>query len=41
MPRQSGFTLVEIMVVLVIVGLLLSMVNLNFSDRAAQQEAEQ
>ncbi|GAA6146301.1 type II secretion system minor pseudopilin GspH [Thalassolituus maritimus] len=41
MPRQSGFTLVEIMVVLVIVGLLLSMVNLNFSDRAAQQETEQ
>lgn len=39
--RQRGFTLVEVMVVLVIVGLLLSMVNLNFSDRAAQQETEQ
>ena len=39
--KQRGFTLVEVMVVLVIVGLLLSMVNLNFSDRAAQQEAEQ
>jgi len=38
---QRGFTLVEVMVVLVIVGLLLSMVNLNFSDRAAQQETEQ
>lgn len=36
-----GFTLLEVMVVLMIVGMLLSLVNLNFSDRAARQEAEQ
>ncbi len=39
--RSRGFTLLEVMVVLVIVGLLLSMVNLNSSDRAAQNETEQ
>jgi len=37
---QRGFTLLEIMVVLMIIGLLMSMVNLNFTDRAAQRETE-
>jgi general secretion pathway protein H len=39
--RQRGFTLVEVMVVLMIVGILLSMVNLSASDRAAQDETKQ
>lgn len=41
MQQQRGFTLLEIMVVLVVIGLLLSMVNLAASDRAAQSETEQ
>ena len=36
--RQRGFTLIEVMVVLMIVGILLSMVNLSASDRAAQDK---
>ena len=39
--RQRGFTLIEVMVVLMIVGILLSMVNLSASDRAAQDETKQ
>ena len=39
--KSRGFTLLEVMVVLVIIGLLLSMVNLSSSDRAAQNDTEQ
>lgn len=39
--QQRGFTLLEVMVVLVIIGLLLSMVNLGGSGRQAQSETEQ
>lgn len=39
--RQRGFTLIEVMVVLMIVGLLLSMVNFTAGDRAAQNETTQ
>jgi general secretion pathway protein H len=39
--QQWGFTLLEVMVVLVIIGLLLSMVNLGGSGRQAQSETEQ
>lgn len=38
--RQRGFTLLELMVVLMVVGLLLSMVNLATSDNAAQTDTE-
>lgn len=41
MLRQRGFTLLEIMVVLVVIGLLLSMVNLASSNRAVSSETEQ
>ncbi len=39
--RQRGFTLLELMVVLMVVGLLLSMVNLASSDNAAQSDTEE
>lgn len=38
--RQRGFTLLELMVVLMVIGLLLSMVNLASSDNAAQSDTE-
>ena len=41
-PRQSGFTLIEIMVVLVIMGIMVSMVvmSLNTSDIREEMEVE-